>query len=201
MAAIFTEIQSTLALNQVIGTEFVVSVPSYFSVQERQQVIQAAQIAGVKIDRLLNESSANVIDYGIFRKADLHMETPRLVAFVDIGYSKSSFYVAAVKKNGADILYEKCEKNLGIRNLDQNMINKYVADFQAKHKEDLRENPKSIFRLRQGVERQRTVLSSNKDASINIECIFEDFDYSNSLTREEFEALNKEVLEQFVLFF
>lgn len=52
-----------------------------------------------------------------------------MVAFADIGYSKTSFYLAAVKKNGAEILYEKCDRNLGIRNLDQNMIQLCVADF------------------------------------------------------------------------
>lgn len=50
----------------------------------------------------------------------------------------------------------------------------------------MRENPKSMFRLRQGVEKQRTILSSNKEAGLNLECIFEDYDYSNNLTREEF---------------
>ncbi len=66
MAALFTEIQSTLSLNNVKGTEFVVSIPSYFSVKERLQVIQAAEIAGIKIDKLFNESSAVLMNYGIF---------------------------------------------------------------------------------------------------------------------------------------
>lgn len=58
------------------------------------------------------------MNYGIFRKADLDIEQSRVVGFVDIGYSKTSFFIAAVKKNGAEILYEKIDSNLGVRNFD-----------------------------------------------------------------------------------
>lgn len=58
------------------------------------------------------------MNYGIFRKADLDIEQSRIVGFVDIGYSKTSFFIAAVKKNGAEILYEKIDSNLGVRNFD-----------------------------------------------------------------------------------
>ncbi len=154
-------------------------------------VIQSAEIAGIKIDKLSNESSGVVMNYGIFRKADLHVEQSRLVAFVDIGYSKTSFFIAAVKKNGAEILYEKIEWNLGVRNFDQNMIDFYIEDFMKKNKEDLRENPKCVFRLRQGVEKQRTILSSNKEAGLNLECLYEDIDYYNNLNRDQFHDMNK----------
>ena len=93
MAGIFSDAKATLALNGLEGTEFVVSVPGYFGVQHRQAVIDAAEVAGIKISKLFNESSANIMNYGIFRKADLSPDTPRLVAFVDPGYSKTSFYI------------------------------------------------------------------------------------------------------------
>lgn len=48
-----------------------VSVPSYFTLEERQAIIDSAAIAGIKITRLYNESSANVMNYGIFRKTEL----------------------------------------------------------------------------------------------------------------------------------
>lgn len=105
-------------MNNIKGTEFVVSVPSYYSVKERMQVIQAAEIAGIKIDKLFNESSAVLMNYGIFRKADLHADNARIVGFADVGYSKTSFTLTAVKKNGAEILYEKYDRNLGVKNLD-----------------------------------------------------------------------------------
>lgn len=94
MAGIFTDIKATLALNGLDGTEYVISVPGYFGVVQRQAILDSAEIAGIKISRLYNESSANIMNYGIFRKADLSQDTPRLVGFVDPGYGKTSFYVS-----------------------------------------------------------------------------------------------------------
>ena len=94
LASIFTEIKSTLSLNGIEGTEFVISVPSYTTIQERQAIINSAKIAGVGITRLYQESSSTLMNYGIFRKADLNDENPRLVGFMDVGYSKSTFFLA-----------------------------------------------------------------------------------------------------------
>jgi heat shock protein 4 len=58
------------------------------------------------------------MNYGIFRKGDLNADTPRLVAFIDPGYGKTSFYLGQIKKNSAEIIFEKSNSNLGIRNLD-----------------------------------------------------------------------------------
>ena len=74
--------------------------------------MDSASIAGIKISRIYNESSANVMNYGIFRKAELVDESPRLVAFVDFGHSKTSLFIANIWKNKAEILYEKNDKNL-----------------------------------------------------------------------------------------
>jgi molecular chaperone DnaK (HSP70) len=94
LASIFTEIKSTLRLNGIEGTEFVISVPSFSSTQERQAIVNSAEIAGVSVSRLYNESSATLMNYGIFRKSDLHVDNARLVAFVDVGYSKTTFFLA-----------------------------------------------------------------------------------------------------------
>lgn len=91
--------------------------------------MDAASIAGIKLLRVYNESSANVMNYGIFRKGDLVDDKPRLVAFVDFGFSKTSVFLANIWKNKAEILYEKNDRNLGVRNLDKNLLDYYVKIF------------------------------------------------------------------------
>lgn len=140
------------------------------------------------------------MNYGIFRKADLHVDNPRLVGFMDVGYSKTTFFLAQVKKTGAEIVYEKTDRNLGVKDLDQNLVEFYANEFMKKHKEDLFENPKCIFRLRQGIEKQRVVLSSNSEAALSIECLYDDIDYFHTLTRDEYQSINKEVFERFQSF-
>ena len=196
-ASMFTKIKRVLDLNKISTNDVVMSVPSFYNNSERQTLLDAAKISGLNIVRLYNESTANVMNYGIFRKADLDVETERLVGFVDVGYSKTSIFFAKIYKNKAEIVAEVNDRHLGVRNIDQNMENFYVAEFQKKYNEDLRENPKSIYRLREAIEKQRKVLTGNKEASLYCECIFEDLDFSFNLTRDEFEKINKNVFDQF----
>jgi molecular chaperone DnaK (HSP70) len=68
--------------------EMVLSIPTYASNVERQAYLDAAEIAGIKCIKLLNESTAIALNYGFFRKGDLSADVPRKVAFVDFGHSK-----------------------------------------------------------------------------------------------------------------
>ena len=85
-------------------------------------MIDSAAIAGVKLLRVYNESTANVMNYGIFRKSDLSATDKRLVGFIDFGHSKTSLFLAKIWKNKAEIIYEKNDRNLGVRNLDYNIL-------------------------------------------------------------------------------
>ncbi len=70
-------------------------MPSYFSNVERQCVLDASEIAGFKCLRVINESTAIALNYGFFRKKDLDPKTPRVVAFVDMGNSKTTVTIAS----------------------------------------------------------------------------------------------------------
>ena len=67
------------------------------------------------------------MNYGIFRKGHLTDEKPRIVAFVDVGFSKSSVFFAKISKSKAEIIYERNHRNLGVRDLDRNSF-KHFAD-------------------------------------------------------------------------
>ena len=196
-ASMFTKIMRILDMNKIANDDIVLSVPSFYNNSERQALLDAAKISGLNVVRLYNESTANVMNYGIFRKADLDVETERLVGFVDVGFSKTSIFFAKIYKNKAEIIAEVNDRHLGVRNIDQNMERFYCQEFQKKYGEDLRENPKSLYRLRESIEKQRKVLTGNKEASLYCECIFEDYDFSYTLTREDFEKINKNVFDQF----
>jgi len=103
LASMLTKIRQVLELNNIQNKELVLSVPSFFTQNERKLCLLAGKIAGINILKLMNESSATVLNYGIFRKKDLSDEA-RLVAFVDVGVSKTSIFFAKVKKTGAEIV-------------------------------------------------------------------------------------------------
>ena len=197
LACVLTQVKRVLDLNQVVSSEVVLSVPSYATHSERQAILDAAKVAGVHVIRLYNESTANVMNYGIFRKADLDQSKPRLVGFVDFGESKTSVFFAKIYKNKAEIVLEINDRHLGTRNLDANMADFYCKLFEQRNNIDLRENPKSMYRLHDAIEKQRKVLSANSDSTLNIECLCEDIDFTHNMTREEFEKINAPVFERF----
>lgn len=78
-----------------------ISVPAYYTEAERKALIDACKVADIPLERLLNETTAIAINYGLFRKADLDPEKPRHVAFVDLGHSKFSAFVGSFYKEKA----------------------------------------------------------------------------------------------------
>jgi heat shock protein 4 len=196
LGGVFKEALEVIRLNQIDQKEAVVSVPSFFTPIERQAVIDAAKIAGMEITKLYNESAANVMNYGIFRRGDLDSSMPRLVGFVDMGHSKTSIFFANIWKDKAEIVAEVSNSNLGTRNLDHKMREFYIQMFEKQHKIDLHDSPKSMFRLLEAIERQRKILTANPEAVLAVDCLYEDIDFNHLLTREEFESVNKHSIDQ-----
>lgn len=191
-AGLFTKVKDILVSNDSTVKDVVVSVPSYFTQIEREAVLEAGKIAGLNVERLYNESTANVMNYGIFRKKDLSDDNPRIVGFVDVGHSKSSVFFAKIWKNKAEILFEKNLLTVGTRNFDLNLLNLYLDKFEQQYNlDDHRDSPKVKIRLLAAIEKQRKVLSANTEAPINVEYLFEDYDFNFNLSREEFETLNQ----------
>lgn len=83
------------------ASNFVISVPAYYTEQERKSLLDACRIAELPVERLFNETTAIATSYGLFRKADLEAENPRYVAFVDFGHSKTSAFVGSFTKEKA----------------------------------------------------------------------------------------------------
>lgn len=88
MAAFLKRAKTYFEKAGMMAKEMVLSIPTYASNAERQAYLDAAEIAGIKCVRLLNESTAIAYNYGFFRKADLKKDEPRKVCFVDFGHSK-----------------------------------------------------------------------------------------------------------------
>ena len=99
----------------MMSKEMVIAVPSYATNTERQAWLDAAEIAGIKCIRLLNDSTAICYNYGFFRKADLQEKEARTVAFVDFGHSKLSVTFAKFWQGKMNIVYSHSDRNMGAR--------------------------------------------------------------------------------------
>ncbi|PNW72223.1 hypothetical protein CHLRE_16g677000v5 [Chlamydomonas reinhardtii] len=174
-------------------TDCALSVPDYFVEAERYAMLNAAQIAGVNCLRLINETTATALAYGIY-KTDLPETDPVHVAFVDIGHSHTQVAIVSLKRSQLVVRSHAWERNLGGRDFDEVLFDHFAAEFKAKTKLDIRDNKKGAFKLRVAVEKVKKMLSANSEAPLNVECIMEDEDLRGMMTREIFEQLAEPVI-------
>jgi len=89
-------------------------------------MLDAAKLAEIKCLKLMNETSATVLEYGILRRQQLTLDDPRYVMFIDFGYSKTSISFASLKKKEGKILTEFHNRHLGVRDMDWIMYEYYL---------------------------------------------------------------------------
>ncbi|KAM9782002.1 heat shock 70 kDa protein 4a [Syngnathus typhle] len=167
----------------------VISVPCYFTDAERRSVMDAAQIAGLNCLRLMNETTAVTLAYGIY-KQDLPSpeEKPRIVVFVDVGHSGYQVSVCAFNTGKLKILATAFDSELGGKDFDNILVSHFCEEFAKKYKMDVRSKPRALVRLYQECEKLKKLMSANSsDLPLNIECFMNDIDVSSKLNRGQFE--------------
>uniref|UniRef100_A0A672RTD0 Heat shock 70 kDa protein 4-like n=1 Tax=Sinocyclocheilus grahami TaxID=75366 RepID=A0A672RTD0_SINGR len=163
----------------------VISVPCFYTDAERRSVIDAAQIAGLNCLRLMNETTAVALAYGIY-KQDLPApeEKPRTVVFVDIGHSGYQVSVCAFNKGKLKILATAFDPEMGGKDFDERLVRHFCEEFAVKYKLDVKSKPRALVRLYQECEKLKKLMSANSsDLPLNIECFMNDIDVSGKLNR------------------
>lgn len=169
----------------------VISVPGFFTDAERRSVFDASQIAGLNCLRLINDTTAVALAYGIY-KQDLPTteEKPRNVVFVDMGHSSYQVSVTAFNKGKLKVLSTAFDPYLGGRNFDEALVDYFCEEFKCKYKLNVKENPRALLRLHQECEKLKKLMSANSsDLPLNIECFMNDIDISSKMNRGHFEDL------------
>ncbi|KAJ7078389.1 heat shock protein 70 family [Mycena crocata] len=179
-------------------TDVVIAVPGWFTDIQRRAMLDAAAIAGLNPLRLINDTTAVALGYGI-TKSDLpEPENPRHVVFVDVGHSSLSAAVIAYSKGQLTVKSAAYDRNIGGRDIDYALVKHFSDEFKTKYKIDVLSNPKATFRLAAGCEKLKKVLSANAESPLNVESIVNDVDASSKLTRDDMEGLIAGVLERIV---
>ena len=197
VAFFLTRLQKFYENADITCRDVVLSVPSYLSNVERQALLDAADIAGLRCLRLINESTAIALQYGFFRKKDLDAKEERRVAFVDLGNSKTTITIASFVQGKTKIIIHKSDRNLGARDFDWALLEKVGGDFATKFGADPRKNSRCIVRMLESIEKTRKMLSSVPDAPLNIDYLLEEEDLNCLVKRDEFEQLIDPLLRRF----
>ncbi|KAF2880978.1 hypothetical protein ILUMI_25194 [Ignelater luminosus] len=192
LAMLLTKLKDTSAVAlQTQVNDCVISVPSYFTNNERKALLDSAAIAGLNVLRLFNETTATALSYGIY-KQDLPApeEKPRNVIFVDCGHSSLQVAACAFHKGKLRMLATAADPHLGGRDIDLILADQFCKDFQTKYRIDARSSARAFIRLLTEVEKLKKQMSANSTTlHLNIECFMEDKDVHSEMKRADMEAL------------
>jgi heat shock protein 4 len=178
-------------------SDVVLSCPVWYTDAQRRAILDAADIAGLKCLRLINDNTAVALGYGI-TKLDLPTaeEKPRRVVFVNIGHSNYTATVVEFRKGELAVKSSAWDRHFGGRYMDKVLVEHFAKEFQEKYKINVMENGKARFRLAAGVEKLKKVLSANNQAPVNVENIMNDVDVRSMLKRDELEELIKPLIDR-----
>ncbi|KAL2038019.1 hypothetical protein N7G274_009239 [Stereocaulon virgatum] len=178
-------------------SDIVISVPAWFTDVQRRALMDAAEIAGLKLLRLINDTTATALGYGIPRQ-DLPTaeEKPKRVAFVDIGHSDYTCSIVEFKKGELAVKSTAYDRHFGGRDFDKALVQHFAREWKEKYKIDINTNPKALVRVAAACEKMKKILSANAQAPISIESLMNDVDVSGMMKREELELLVQPLLDR-----
>lgn len=179
-------------------TDCVLSVPYYFTDTQRRCLLAAVEISGLNCLRIVNETSAVALAYGIY-KQDLPAENepPRHVVFVDIGHSASQAVIVAYNKGKLTVVGAAFDLDVGGLQFDALLREHFRKVFKETYKMDAATNKRAWFRLLDECEKLKKQMSANSTAiPINIECLMNDKDVTAKMQRADFEALAEPMFER-----
>jgi heat shock protein 4 len=178
----------------------VIGVPASFDDAQRRGVLNACNIASMNCLKVVNETTAIALSYGIFKSAKkLFSETDKtFVMFLDLGYTMFTVSIVEFMQEHMKIKATVCESNLGGRDYDNQIIEFLCEEFEAKTKINVRENKKALMKLAVAAEKAKKFLSPDgvTDAPCNVECLAEDMDLNAKLTKEEFEKRSQHLTDR-----
>ncbi len=172
----------------------VITVPAYFNDAQRQATKDAGTIAGLKVERIINEPTAASLAYGLERKSN------EKIAVFDFGGGTFDISILEVGDNVFEVVATNGDTHLGGDNIDQILID-YIADeFKKEHNIDLRKDPMALQRLREAAEKAKCELSSNSQTDINLPFITADASgpkhLTMNLTRAKLEQLAEPIFDR-----
>ncbi|PWG06449.1 molecular chaperone DnaK [Polaribacter aquimarinus] len=149
-----------------LGTDVsaaVITVPAYFNDAQRQATKEAGEIAGLKVERIINEPTAAALAYGMDKAND----DKKIVVF-DFGGGTHDVSILELGDGVFEVLATDGDTHLGGDDVDEKIINWLADEFQADENMDLRKDPMALQRLKEAAEKAKIELSSSTSTEINL---------------------------------
>ena len=173
----------------------VITVPAYFNDAQRQATKEAGEIAGLKVERIINEPTAAALAYGLDKQHNDH----KIVVF-DFGGGTHDVSILELGDGVFEVLATDGDTHLGGDDVDEKIINWLAEEFEKEEGLDLRKDPMALQRLKEAAEKAKIELSSSMQTEINLPYITATATgpkhLVRTLTRAKFEQLIEDLVQR-----
>ncbi len=175
-------------------TDAVITVPAYFDDSQRQATKQAGEIAGLNVQRIVNEPTAAALAYGMDKKQN------GMIAVYDLGGGTFDISILEIGDGIFEVKATNGDTFLGGDDFDQKIINWIIDDFQKQNGVDLGKDPQALQRVREAAEKAKIELSSAADTEINLPFITQKdgnpLHLTKKMTRSDLEKLVDDLIQK-----
>ena len=172
----------------------VITVPAYFNDAQRQATKDAGKIAGLEVERIVNEPTAAALAYGLDKKSD------EKIAVYDLGGGTFDISILELGDGVFEVKSTNGDTHLGGDDFDQKIIDWLAEEFESENGMDLRKDPMALQRLKEAAEKAKCELSSSMQTEINLPFITADASgpkhLNTSLSRSKFEQITDDLIER-----
>jgi molecular chaperone DnaK len=175
-------------------TQAVITVPAYFNDSQRQATKDAGKIAGLEVQRIINEPTAAALAYGMDKKKD------QTIAVYDLGGGTFDISILEIGEGVFEVKATNGDTHLGGDDFDQRVMDWIAEEFRKEHGIDLRKDRMALQRLKEAAEKAKCELSTTLQTEINLPFITADASGPKhlvlTLTRAKLEALVADLVER-----
>ncbi|KAG3098515.1 Heat shock protein 17 [Phytophthora idaei] len=209
VAMVFTHArQITDTFAEAPVKDWVVTVPTFFSQAQRQAMLDAAEISGVRVLSLINENAAAALQLAVHASYDPE-DKPKKILFYNMGSTSLQVSIAefssqvvpdGFKKNKTISTFQTIsnawDESLGGAKFDLRLAEYLAKEFSEKIGEDIRKVPRPMAKIRAQAKKTKTVLSANEEIPVVMQSLYNDIDFFTSMTRSKLEELSLDLFER-----
>ena len=175
-------------------TDAVITVPAYFTDAQRQATKDAGTIAGLNVQRIINEPTAAALAYGIDKEA------PQKIMVFDLGGGTFDVSILDINSGVIEVLATAGNNHLGGDDFDQALVDHFVSELKKEYKCDVRKDIAVLSRLKEAAETAKIDLSSMTETTVNLPFLTQTKNgpvhYETSMTRGLFDYLTSHLVAQ-----
>ena len=172
----------------------VITVPAYFDDAQRQATKQAGEIAGLKVERIINEPTAAALAYGLEKK-----KTEKIAVY-DLGGGTFDISILELGDGVFEVKATNGDTHLGGDDFDEKIVDYIIAEFKKENAIDLRSDNQALQRVRDAAEKAKIELSASQETEINQPYITQSngqpVHLTMKLTRAKLESLVEDLIEK-----